>query len=139
MNNKSVRDLFKSFANQTVLIIGDVMIDSYIKGKIDRMSPEAPVPIVNVTSKEERLGGAANVALNIQSLGAKPIVCAITGEDESAKTLERLFKSNKLLTEGLLQLKKRPTTVKTRIICDNSNVLRVDEETANEISSPEEK
>ncbi|MGE0636081.1 MAG: bifunctional heptose 7-phosphate kinase/heptose 1-phosphate adenyltransferase [Bacteroidia bacterium] len=139
MNNKSVRDLFKSFANQTVLIIGDVMIDSYIKGKIDRMSPEAPVPIVNVTSKEERLGGAANVALNIQSLGAKPIVCAITGDDESAKTLERLFKSNKLLTEGLLQLKKRPTTVKTRIICDNSHVLRVDEETANEISSPEEK
>jgi rfaE bifunctional protein kinase chain/domain len=139
MTGKSVQDLFKSFTKQTVLIIGDVMIDSYIKGKIERMSPEAPVPVVNVVGKEERLGGAANVALNIQSLGATPLVCAICGDDENAKTLEKLFKKNKLSTEGLLQLKNRPTTVKTRIICDNSHVLRVDEETLKEISSSEEK
>ncbi len=103
------------------------------------MSPEAPVPVVNVIAKEERLGGAANVALNIQSLGAKPFICAITGDDENAKTLEKLFKKNKLTTEGLLPIKNRPTTIKTRIICDNSHVLRVDEETAKEISSSEEK
>jgi rfaE bifunctional protein kinase chain/domain len=139
MTGKSVQDLFKTFTNQTVLIIGDVMIDSYIKGKIERMSPEAPVPVVNVIGKEERLGGGANVALNIQSLGAKPVVCAISGDDENAKTLEKLFKKNKLSTEGLLKIKNRPTTVKTRIICDNSHVLRVDEETANEISASEEK
>ena len=139
MNSKSVSDLFKSFEMQTVLIIGDVMIDSYIKGNIERMSPEAPVPVVNVTGKEERLGGAANVALNIQSLGAKPIVCAITGDDENAKTLNKLFKKNKLSTQGLLPIKNRPTTIKTRIICDNSHVLRVDEETVKEISSSEEK
>lgn len=139
MNSKSVSDLFKSFEKQTVLIIGDVMIDSYIKGNIERMSPEAPVPVVNVTGKEERLGGAANVALNIQSLGAKPIVCAITGDDENAKTLNKLFKKNKLSTQGLLPIKNRPTTIKTRIICDNSHVLRVDEETVKEISSSEEK
>ncbi len=103
------------------------------------MSPEAPVPVVNVIAKEERLGGAANVALNIQSLGAKPFICAISGDDENAKTLEKLFKKNKLSTEGLLQLKNRPTTIKTRIICDNSHVLRVDEETVKTISSSEEK
>ena len=139
MTSKSIQDLFKSFSKQTVLIIGDVMIDSYIKGKIERMSPEAPVPVVNVSGKEERLGGAANVALNIQSLGATPIVCAISGDDEHAKTLEKLFKKNKLATEGLLKIKNRPTTVKTRIICDKSHVLRVDEETVKEISASEEK
>ncbi len=134
-----IKNIFKSFEKQTVLIIGDVMIDSYIKGKIKRMSPEAPVPIINVASKEERLGGAANVALNIQSLGAKPIICAISGDDENAKTLEKLFKEYKLSTEGLLQIKNRPTTVKTRIICDNSHVLRVDEETIKEISTADTK
>lgn len=132
-----IKNIFKSFEKQTVLIIGDVMIDSYIKGKIERMSPEAPVPVVKVTDKEERLGGAANVALNIQSLGAKPLVCAISGDDENTKTLEKLFKKNKLSTEGLLQIKNRPTTVKTRVICDNSHVLRIDEETQKEISASE--
>ncbi|MCG3164722.1 MAG: D-beta-D-heptose 7-phosphate kinase [Bacteroidia bacterium] len=137
MTAKSVQKLFKSFSKQTVLIIGDVMIDSYIKGKIERMSPEAPVPVVNVMKKEQRLGGAANVALNIQSLGAKPVVCAINGNDDNAKTLEKLFRKNKLSTEGLLQIKNRPTTVKTRVICDNSHVLRIDEETQKEISASE--
>ncbi len=139
MTGKSIQYLFKSFNKQTVLIIGDVMVDSYIKGKIERMSPEAPVPVVNVTGKEERLGGAANVALNIQSLGAKPFVCSISGDDEHAKTLEKLFKKNKLSTQGLLKIINRPTTVKTRIICDNSHVLRVDEETVKDISASEEK
>lgn len=134
-----IKNIFKSFEKQTVLIIGDVMIDSYIKGKIERMSPEAPVPVVKVTDKEERLGGAANVALNVQSLGATPVVCAISGDDENTKTLEKLFKKNKLSTEGLLKINNRPATVKTRIICDNIHVLRVDEETVKEISAAEEK
>lgn len=139
MTSKSVQDLFKSFSKQTVLIIGDIMVDSYIKGKIERMSPEAPVPVVSVTGKEQRLGGAANVALNIQSMGAKPFICAISGDDENANILEKLFKKNKLSTEGLLKIKNRPTTVKTRIICDKSHVLRVDEETVKEIFVNEEK
>ncbi len=115
------------------------MIDSYIKGKVERMSPEAPVPIVNITGKEERLGGAANVALNIQALGAKPIVCAVTGNDGQAKTLENLFKKNKLSTEGLLKIRNRSTTIKTRVISNDHHVLRLDEETIKEISSSEEK
>ncbi len=135
---KNIKSIFKSFNNQSVLIIGDVMIDSYIKGKIERMSPEAPVPVVTVTSREKRLGGAANVALNIQSLGAKPFVCAVAGTDENAKILKKLFKKNKLSTEGLLQLKNRPTTVKTRIITNNQHVLRVDEEAVHEVSSSQE-
>ncbi len=139
MNKKSVQGLFNSFSKQTVLIIGDVMVDSYINGTIERMSPEAPVPVVNVISKEQRLGGAANVALNIQSLDAKPIVCAVTGNDESGKTLQNLFRKNQLSTEGLLKIKTRLTTIKTRVITDNRHVLRLDEETEKEISSAEEK
>ncbi len=133
------KKLFKSFESQKVLIIGDVMVDSYIKGKIERMSPEAPVPVVTVTQREDRLGGAANVALNIQSLGATPIVCAVTGNDENAKKIRKLFKENKLSANGLLELKNRPTTVKIRIINNDHHVLRLDEEMVKEISSSEEK
>jgi len=134
-----INTLFKEFSRHTVLIIGDIMIDSYITGKIERMSPEAPVPIISVTNKEERLGGAANVALNIQALGAKPIVCSVSGDDHNTKTLHQLFRKNKLSTEGLLEIKNRPTTVKTRIISNNKHVLRLDEETLIEISLAEEK
>lgn len=133
------KKIFSSFQKQTVLIIGDIMLDSYITGKIERMSPEAPVPVVSVTGRDERLGGAANVALNIQALGAKPIVCAVFGNDHNGKTLQKLFRSNKLSTEGLLALNNRPTTVKTRIISNNKHIIRLDEETLKDISSTEEK
>ncbi|OYX94878.1 MAG: D-glycero-beta-D-manno-heptose-7-phosphate kinase, partial [Sphingobacteriia bacterium 35-40-5] len=75
-------DIFEKFNSLNVMIIGDVMMDSYIWGKVERVSPEAPVPVVKVSKKENRLGGAANVALNIQSLGGKPFICAIIGDDK---------------------------------------------------------
>ena len=78
-------DIFEKFNSLNVLIIGDVMIDSYIWGKVDRISPEAPVPVVRVTKKENRLGGAANVALNIQALGASPYICAVIGDDSASR------------------------------------------------------
>ena len=78
-------NIFEKFNSLNVLIIGDVMIDSYIWGKVERISPEAPVPVVRVTKKENRLGGAANVALNIQSLGACPYICAVIGEDSDGE------------------------------------------------------
>lgn len=134
-----LKKLFKSFTKQNVLIIGDVMIDSYIHGTIERMSPEAPVPVLLVSDREERLGGAANVALNIQSLGANPIICAVTGVDEKSKTLETLLRENNLSTEGLLKIRNRKTTVKTRIISSSNQILRVDDETEKEISKAEEK
>jgi len=134
-----ISHLFNTFSKQNVLIIGDVMIDSYIKGKVERMSPEAPVPIIRVKSKEERLGGAANVALNIKSMGANAFVCSVTGDDENSETLKKLFIQNKLSTDGLLNSNGRPTTVKTRIISNDHHVLRVDEETESEISGKEVK
>ena len=105
------------------------MMDSYVWGKIDRVSPEAPVPVVQVTKKENRLGGAANVALNVQSLGANPIICAVIGDDQEGMELSRLMDSSNLSKEGILTVKNRPTTVKTRIIAHNQHIVRVDDET----------
>jgi rfaE bifunctional protein kinase chain/domain len=117
-----------------VLIIGDVMIDSYIWGKVDRISPEAPVPVVRVTKKEDRLGGAANVALNIQSLGATPLICAIVGDDYDGENFLSLLKSQGLSDQGILKIGTRPTTVKTRIIAHNQQIVRVDAETESNLN-----
>lgn len=120
--------LFKQFNQLNALIIGDVMIDAYYFGKVDRISPEAPVPIVAVDKREERLGGAANVALNIQALGANPILCSVIGNDEEGKNFEKLLKKASLTAEGILHQSNRVTTVKTRIIGNKHQLLRVDSE-----------
>src|SRR6188768_3951972 len=91
-----IKDLFKDFNNLNVLIIGDVMIDSYLWGKVSRISPEAPVPIVAVTKRERRLVGAANVALNIQAMGANPILCSVIGVDYEGQAFLDLLKNQKL-------------------------------------------
>jgi rfaE bifunctional protein kinase chain/domain len=132
-----VRDIFKSFNSLNVLIIGDVMVDSYLWGKVNRISPEAPVPIVTVAKKERRLGGAANVALNIQALGANPILCSVIGVDIEGQAFLDLLKSQKLIQKGILKSRDRITTVKTRIIGNHSQLLRVDEEVEEEINPAE--
>src|SRR5574344_2172195 len=81
MNKADIGKMFAGFSMQTALVIGDVMLDSYLMGKVERISPEAPVPIINVKQRECRLGGAANVALNVEALGAKPILCSVIGKD----------------------------------------------------------
>src|ERR1044072_4192221 len=91
-----IREIFKSFDDLNVLIIGDVMIDSYLWGKVSRISPEAPVPIVAVSKKENRLGGAANVAINVQALGANPILCSVIGTDADGKTFIDLLQKQNL-------------------------------------------
>ncbi|MEJ7694453.1 bifunctional ADP-heptose synthase [Daejeonella sp.] len=126
-------DIFEKFNLLTILVIGDVMMDSYVWGKIGRMSPEAPVPVVQVTKKENRLGGAANVALNVQSLGAKPIICAVIGDDPEGLDLLSLMDSANLTREGVITVKGRQTTVKTRIIAHNQHIVRVDAETETDI------
>lgn len=128
-------NIFEKFNSLNVLIIGDVMIDSYIWGKVERISPEAPVPVVRVTKKENRLGGAANVALNIQSLGACPYICAVIGEDSDGENFLSLLKAQGLSDEGLIKIKTRPTTVKTRIIAHNKQIARVDAETERNLTS----
>ncbi|MBU8893238.1 MAG: hypothetical protein KOO66_10695, partial [Bacteroidales bacterium] len=123
-----IKSIFDSFNKFNILIIGDVMIDSYMWGKVDRISPEAPVPVVMSTKQENRLGGAANVALNVQALGANPILCSVIGSDSKSKTFNSLLKKRSLSGEGIVENESRKTTVKTRIIADNQHVLRVDEE-----------
>lgn len=110
------------------------MVDSYMWGKVDRISPEAPVPIIMSTKQENRLGGAANVALNVQALGANPILCSVIGNDSKSKILLNLLKKRNLTNEGILQDENRVTTVKTRIISDNQQLLRVDEEIDTELN-----
>jgi rfaE bifunctional protein kinase chain/domain len=119
------------------LIIGDVMIDNYIWGKVNRLSPEAPVPIVSVQQKEMRLGGAANVALNIQALGANPILCSVIGADLEGNAFLDLLKKQKLSPKGILKSRQRPTTIKTRIIGNNHQLVRVDEESEEDITPNE--
>ncbi len=133
IKKEHIREIFKSFNNLNVLIIGDVMIDSYFWGKVNRISPEAPVPIVTVKNKERRLGGAANVALNIQALGANPILCSVIGVDIEGQAFMELLKTQKLSQKGILKSRDRITTVKTRIIGNNSQLLRVDEEEETDI------
>lgn len=120
--------LFERFKDIKVLIIGDVMIDEYVWGNATRISPEAPVPVVNVESREIRLGGAANVALNIKSLGAQPILCGFIGNDYHGTQFYELLAKEHLISEGIFVVDNRKTTVKTRIIAHNQQLLRVDAE-----------
>jgi rfaE bifunctional protein kinase chain/domain len=131
--------IFESFNGLNVLIIGDVMLDSYIWGAVERISPEAPVPIINVKKKDFRLGGAANVALNISSLGATPILCALIGDDDDGKKLLQRMDECGMNQEGIVISKERPTTVKTRVIASHQHVVRVDEESDREVNANEEK
>ena len=128
MNKKQIQSLFESFNRLNVLIIGDVMVDTYVWGNVNRISPEAPVPIVAVTKKESRLGGAANVALNIKAMEATPILCSVIGDDENGKAFLNLLKQQDLTAKGILISKVRTTTCKTRIIGNKHQMLRVDEE-----------
>ena len=122
------RELFSHFPNQKVLIIGDVMIDTYLWGNVGRVSPEAPVPIVSGVIEENRLGGAANVALNVKAMGAVPILCSVIGDDVRGKIFLELMEEQNLTDIGLVMDNQRVTTQKTRIISSNQQLLRVDEE-----------
>lgn len=137
IKKEHIREIFRSFNNLNVLIIGDVMVDSYMWGKVGRISPEAPVPIVSVTKKERRLGGAANVALNVQALGANPILCSVIGVDYEGMSFLDLLRQQKLSQKGILKSRDRVTTVKNRIIGNNYQVVRVDEETEEDITADE--
>lgn len=128
-------NLISQFQNIPVLVIGDVMIDAYLFGNVDRISPEAPVPIVTVNKKESRLGGAANVALNLVALGAKPILCSIIGNDFEGKELVNLLKQNNIDESGIVQSNERVTTVKTRVISQNHQMLRIDNEVSDNVTS----
>ena len=131
-------ELFNDFNSLKIGVIGDVMLDTYIWGKVDRISPEAPVPIVSLHHKEQRIGGAGNVAINCSSLGAKVFMLGVTGDDDEASQLEQLLKESLIDTTGLIKSAKRKTTNKTRIISRNQQMLRFDAEITDDLNKEEE-
>lgn len=131
MNSKQ---LFQAFNQINVLILGDVIIDRYLDGKVDRISPEAPVPIVHLQHSDNRLGGAANVALNVKAMGAEPYLFSVIGEDENTEIFKHLMPKNNLWSAGIIVSEERCTTVKTRIMSNNQQLLRVDREDTHDIS-----
>lgn len=137
MQYDSIEAIFDAFSKQKVLIIGDVMVDSYLWGKVERISPEAPVPILHVQQREKRLGGAANVAMNIQALGAEPVLCSVIGQDDSGADFMRLLGQHDLSKEGIIQSKERVTTIKHRILSGHQHMLRVDQEDNSQLETVE--
>lgn len=133
-----LKELFKSFASVKVGVIGDVMLDTYMWGKTERISPEAPVPVVTLHHKEYRIGGAGNVALNCRSLGAQVSVLSVMGNDEAGQKLEELFQKESINTAYLVKTGQRITTSKTRIISRNQQMMRLDEEVTQDLDGKEE-
>jgi len=134
LNAKRGIEILSRFEGSSILVIGDIMVDQFIWGKVSRVSPEAPVPVVKVTSENLCLGGATNVVNNVRSLGGKVMVCGVIGDDEMGKRLISDLTSFGIDTGGVMVDKDRPTTVKTRIIAHNQQVVRYDRESTSEIS-----
>ncbi|MEI8187286.1 MAG: D-glycero-beta-D-manno-heptose-7-phosphate kinase [Chlorobiaceae bacterium] len=135
MTASTIETILNSFRSKRIAVIGDIMLDKYIFGHVSRISPEYPVPVVDVTHEDYRLGGAANVALNTQSLGAKTILIGVTGADNNREILLELFRNHGLATEGLINDPSRPTTCKTRILSQNHHITRVDFESRKEVET----
>jgi rfaE bifunctional protein kinase chain/domain len=138
MQSREVDQLFESFRQQTILVIGDVMVDSYLFGTVERISPEAPVPVVNVKERTNRLGGAANVALNLRALGIKPLLCSIVGNDLKGQEFIQLLDDAEIPSNNIIKSNNRITTTKFRVIGNSTQMLRVDEEVTDELNPEDE-
>lgn len=133
MPGRDYKKVFEQFSHLRVMVIGDVMVDAYIFGKVERFSPEAPVPVVTVEKRVNRLGGAANVAVNLKSLGAEPILCSVIGNDLKGKEFRQLLDDAKISGEAIMAGKDRVTTTKFRVIGNKTQMLRVDEEVTHDL------
>lgn len=135
ISEERLREIFGCIEGKKIAVVGDLMLDKYIWGAVSRISPEAPVPVVDVETEQTRLGGAANVARNIQSLGAVPLLAGVIGDDTNGKLLQQIIRESNFSDDGIIVDVSRPTTVKTRIIAHNQHVVRIDRESRVEISS----
>lgn len=135
LSRQRIPSLFASLRGKKIAVFGDVMIDKYIWGAVSRISPEAPVPVVDVEQQNARLGGAANVANNIQSLGCEPLLIGVVGNDAEANELKSILAVQKCSTEGIISDTERMTTVKTRVIAHQQHVVRIDREDKHDIST----
>lgn len=134
----NVESLFEQFAGKKIAVVGDVMLDAYLRGGVHRVSPEAPVPIVSLDKEEDRLGGAANVALNLVALGAEAIICSVIGNDRDGNRLIEIMEEQGISAKGIVQSADRKTTVKTRVIGNNQQLLRIDSEQTDDINETEQ-
>ena len=133
----TTQELFQTFSKKKVLVLGDVMMDAYLQGKVNRISPEAPVPIVDIEERYYRLGGAANVALNLQSLSATPILCSVIGDDVKGRHFTQLMSEKQLDTSALIPSEDRKTTIKYRVVGNRLQMLRIDEEDRHSLNGKE--
>jgi D-beta-D-heptose 7-phosphate kinase/D-beta-D-heptose 1-phosphate adenosyltransferase len=131
---KRLTRLIERFPRSRILVVGDVMIDQYVWGKVSRISPEAPVPVVNVNRETMLLGAAANVASNIRALGGEVGICGVIGHDDAGRQLLHLLRGAGIAADGLMTEQGRPTTIKTRVIAHHQQVVRFDRETKDRIS-----
>jgi D-glycero-beta-D-manno-heptose-7-phosphate kinase len=139
VSEKKLNTLKKKFVGKRIAVVGDLMLDSYFWGSVSRISPEAPVPVIEIDDELYRFGGAMNVAYNILTLGGIPFPIGIIGNDHDGKILKGLLKEKKITDKGIVIDKKRPTTAKTRVIASNQHVVRIDREKKDPISSETEK
>ena len=137
MDQQAYEELFGSFIHTKIGVVGDIMLDTYWWGSVDRISPEAPVPIVSLQRKETRVGGAANVALNLRSLGAPTTLFAVIGKDTEGAELSRLLKAEGINTNYIHESDTRVTTNKVRVMGRNQQMMRLDHEHTNDISDLE--
>ncbi|MEW6653196.1 MAG: D-glycero-beta-D-manno-heptose-7-phosphate kinase, partial [Bacteroidota bacterium] len=134
-NLKKLNSLKNNFIGKRIAIVGDIMLDSYFQGFVSRISPEAPVPVVEVEDEFARFGGAMNVAYNLKTLGGVPLPIGIIGNDNDGKFLKKLMHEAGIVETGIIIDKKRPTTTKTRVIANSQHVVRIDKEKTFPISS----
>jgi rfaE bifunctional protein kinase chain/domain len=134
ISEKRLNELLSGMKNKRIAVIGDLMLDRYIWGSVSRISPEAPVPVVDIEQEQARLGGAANVAKNIKSLGGEPLLTGVIGNDNSGKLLLEILRESTFAEDGIITDNSRPTTVKTRVIAHNQHVVRIDREQKADIS-----
>jgi D-glycero-beta-D-manno-heptose-7-phosphate kinase len=135
---KHAKDILQKSSNKVIAVIGDVMLDRYFWGSVTRISPESPVPVVDLERETYHLGGAANVANNLRTLGLQPLLCGIIGKDDSGKNFIKISEETGIHTEGIFIDNKRPTSVKTRIIGNNQQIVRLDKEMKNPIGEDAE-
>jgi rfaE bifunctional protein kinase chain/domain len=135
INAERTNEILRNAKNSSVAVIGDIMLDRFFWGNVTRISPEAPVPVVELQKETFHLGGAANVAANLKTLGLNPILLGVLGNDKSGNDFVGLCKELGMITDGLFQSTERPTTVKTRIIANNQHVARVDREIRADINA----
>lgn len=133
MNREQAEQIIDGFSNKRVAIIGDIMLDSYLWGQADRISPEAPVPVVNIQKEEYRLGGAANVALNVKTLGATPLLFTVVGDDHNGVKISNLLEKRGISNDFLIKDADRKTTEKSRVFSHNQQMIRFDHETETNI------